>query len=99
MNVAHIGNAKESICGNEVAGFNSGRLEGDMLKVGRNFKGRNGRNLLRLRVLLRDLDGSYETVRLSNLCQLSVEIPFQSIKSKTHHVIDGLFPLLLLAML
>ena len=54
MHVLCTRDTEESVCGGEVAGFNGGGLMGGFFELGGNLNRRQSRDLLRLRVLLRD---------------------------------------------
>lgn len=62
MHVLCARNPEESVCGGEVASFHGGGLMGGFFELGGNLNRRQSRDLLRLRVLLRDNYGVCEVL-------------------------------------
>lgn len=95
MHVLCARNTKESVCGGKVASFHGGGLMGGFFELGGNLNRRQSRDLLRLRVLLRDNYRVCEVLIAIFALQWSAFEPFaQSLEA--YYSVVGLVPLLFL---
>lgn len=95
MHVLCARNPEESVCGGEVAGFDGGGLMSGFFELGGNLNRRQSRDLLRLRVLLRDNYGVCEVLITIFALHWSAFEPFAQ-SFKAYYSVVGLVPLLFL---